>query len=459
MMNKQDFKNFIKRVQEIRLSENEKSLLRSKISEFISFNPIRGKIQAPGEKNYLSIFEVRHFAKATALLLIIAVVAGGSGVSYAASNSLPGEKLYNVKVNVNEKIEEGLAFGAEAKMVVQSKNVERRLEETQILVKNNKLNEDTKKIVEDKLDEHIENLTKEMHTLSAEGDVEVVLETTGRLAPVLQAHKDILEKKNEGAETLIAKVESTIKAVEDQENEIIAVVVDAPSEESADATTMSLAIESTDDQIVAKLTKEAQKEIDDLSEEVEKVVDARTKKAKNKIRDIKADLAKLEGYEETVTPAPIETPDEILPIEESKAQETNVPNPSIIPTAQKINTAISGKTETSVEVSEPLIGTKEDAIPETEVSESATIAITPELEVSEPQFDFKAKIKEAENLIDEAERLFERGKYREALSIAQEVNRIAGEIEINQKLKALEIAEKIQETIEDQKAQLLQATK
>lgn len=71
---------------------------------------------------------------ATAMVLAFFLVgAGGSGVSYAAGDSLPGEFLYPVKLNVNEQIKSQLKFGDESKAEFAMKLAERRIHEAMML--------------------------------------------------------------------------------------------------------------------------------------------------------------------------------------------------------------------------------------------------------------------------------------------------------------------------------------
>ncbi len=421
------FKNFIKTIKDIKLSESEKALLRSKISEFMSFNPIRGEIEVPGNKNYLSIFEVRHFLKATSLLLIFAVIAGGTGVSYAAQNALPGDKLYGIKVNVNEEIKEHLAFTPEAKVAVQAEKVERRLEEAQVLVKENKLSANTRKIVEDKIDEHIKDLSHEIEVLKDEGRVETVLETTAKLTPVLEAHKEILEEgkdedtnDDQDTTTLIAKVDESIKTVEAEENDIIADALDRGDVHEEETATLATTI-SVEEDIDTEATKEAAQALDNISDEITGIVEGRIKAAKEKIRDIKLEETRKKAIEE-----------EILEKEALLKTSTEVKTDTSLETSieSSLDKAVSAKPQTSTEVSlETESANTEDEPAEVE-------------EVSEKTetFDIDAKIKEGEDLIQKAESELNRKHFKEALSLAQEVNRIAAEIETHKRLEALEIA-------------------
>lgn len=431
---KKEFKNFIRAAKKERLSENERTVLRSKILEFISFNPIRGKTPVIRERNYLSVFEVRYFVKAASLVLIFAVIAGGSGVSVAASSALPGDKLYSIKVNVNEEIETSLARSPEARVAINSKKVERRLVEAQELDKDNKLSPELQSIVEKKIEQHIDSLAQDIEDLRKEGNVELALETTSNLTPVLEAHKEILEETEEGSQSehkntdvLIARVEDSIKEVSDSENAIIAAVQDDSEE------VVTMAMMKVSDPVEDQLVKQAQDDIETLSENVEKVVKSRIKTAKEKISIIKSDR-ELELSIINKVPE-VTTPENTIPAETKEA--------SSIPAS-------------------PVAIVKElpvtDMTPATEiVIETPTKVVNPTIVKIEEEnsFDIDKKINEAERIIREAEVKLENGRFKEALSLAQEVNRIASEIETFKKLKAQGLA---QQALEIQKALKAQAS-
>jgi hypothetical protein len=409
---KKEFNNFIKTAKREKLSDTERSVLRSKILEFISYNPIRGKMPILRERSYISIFEVRYFAKAASLVLIIAVVAGGSGVSLAASSALPGDKLYSVKVNVNEGIESTLAMSPEASAAVNSKKVERRLVEAQTLDKENKLSPELQMVVEKKLEEHIDNLAEDIENLREEGNLELALETTSNLTPVLEAHKEILEdtegenkKDHENTGMLIARVEDSIREVEDSENSIIASVED--DEVDMSATTMMM---TASDPIETEFVKQAEDDIAEINNDLEKIVKSRIRTAKDKIENIvesrELELSSIVAVPVVVAPAEI--------IETPMTISVEAPQSKVVDTKE------------TPKIVEPI----------QTIEETAT-AVVPQSE-----FDIDAKIDEAKKLLREADDKLDRGRFKEALSLAQDVNRIASEIETYKKLKALDLAQK-----------------
>lgn len=436
---KEDLKNFIKGAKGVGLSPSERSVLREKIMEFISFNPIRGKAPMLRDKNYISIFEVRHFMKAASLVLIFAVVVGGSGISYAASNALPGETLYMVKVNINEGIEETFATSAKARLAVQSEHIQRRLDEVQTLRKENKLSPKTQNIVIAKLDEHTASASKSIDQLREEGDVSAVLEATSNLTPIFEANKDLLEKENNKADieneiddtdTLIAKIDDSSKIFQDQENSVIASVDD---ESTNDPMTMSMSKAIPQDSSLAtkeetnKATNKAEREVKEISNQIYEIIEERIDTAKEKINQIKKEISEEKAIIDVI-PKPIETP--------------LIEEPTAIPTIESEATLEADKTTTlsRLQTNIPI------SLPEEKIDTTTTATDKPVIEtapiVEADAFDTVGKIALAELLIKDAEKLLGENKFKEALTVAQEVNRIAGEIETHRRLEALDLAKK-----------------
>jgi hypothetical protein len=350
---KENFKNFIKRARASKLSETEKDVLRSKILEFISWNPIRGKAPILRDRNYISIFEVRYFMKAASIALICVLVVGGSGVSYAAAKALPGEALYSVKININEGIEETLATTPKAKLAVQSEHIQRRLDEVQTLRKENKLSSSAQKIVIDKLDEHTQEASKSIEMLREQGDVSSILEATSSLTPIFEANKEILEKENTKKEiindpedtrdetkVLIAKIDDSSKVFQEQENSIIASV-------DTENTDTSVALMSTTTEILADTgpteeeiaTKKVASEVKAISRQISEIVQDRIDSAKDKLDDIKTEVRAEEAAKISA---------ETKAREEAKKLEISLNAPTTIsPTATTTPPNISVKVEST----------------------------------------------------------------------------------------------------------------
>lgn len=442
---KENFKNFIKRARANKLSENEKDVLRSKILEFISFNPIRGKAPILRDRNYISIFEVRYFMKAASLALICVLVVAGSGVSYAAAKALPGEALYSVKININENIEETFATTPKAKLAIQSEHIQRRLDEAQKLRKEQKLSPETQKIVVAKIGEHTALAVESMDALKEQGDVATVLETTAKLTPVLEANRDLLSdpEKNETAEglpedttSIVASVDDSIKVVQEQENSIIASV----ETENSDA---SIAMMTADSQTMAKTgpteeeiaTKKVATEVKAISRQISGIVQDRIDSAKDKLDDIKLEVRAEEAAKVS---AESESQKEVA---EKLETSLNIPAATNV-TATTTPPSISIKTE--------LTDKKSTLTPETKptitapvVADQPVVEVAEEIKIDTSEFDaIYAQIKIAEDILRQAEKLLGDKNFKGALTLAQQANKIAEEIDAHRRLKALELSKK-----------------
>ena len=84
----------------------------------------------------------------------IAVIVSGTGVSLAAEQSLPGDRLYLVKTGVNERLRETFSLTAEAKIAWELRRVERRLAEADALSSEGRLDDDARTLIEDEATEY-----------------------------------------------------------------------------------------------------------------------------------------------------------------------------------------------------------------------------------------------------------------------------------------------------------------
>ncbi|MDQ5901669.1 MAG: hypothetical protein QG580_384 [Patescibacteria group bacterium] len=383
-----NFKRLIKGAKEIKLSEKEKETLRYRISEFVSFNPIRGKNPAIRKSFYFSVFTLRNLSKGLAMVLVAVLVVGGTGVSYASTDSLPGDKLYTVKVNVNEKIEEKLAFTTEAKVVVQTQKVERRLTEVQKLAETKKLSPEKKEIVKHNLEKNISSVTKTIETLKEEGKTEKALDVVAMVTPVLEAHKEVLVEKNK-------------QEKEEADSMIMMAKFSTPETESSEKTEEEFdkIIESVD-AAIKKVEEVEEKVIDEIvkneSETISDVAIKNTEEASQKIEEVKENLV--------------------------------VEN----------DLALFNNTEAKTAKTAP-----EDAMLMSTLSAEIIL-----IEETAQEFSIDQKIKEAEDLIKQSDLAKSVGNFKESLTLSQKAKKIIQQIEEYKKIKSAEIIPATEETKE-----------
>lgn len=371
-----NFKRLIKGAKEIKLSEKEKENLRYRISEFVSFNPIRGKNPTIRKSFYFSVFTLRNLSKGLAMVLVAILVVGGTGVSYASTDSLPGDKLYTVKVNVNEKIEEKLAFTTEAKVVVQTQKVERRLTEVQKLAETKRLSPEKKEIVKQNLEKNISSVTKTIETLKEEGKTEKALDVVAMVTPVLEAHKEVLVEKNK------------------------------QEKEEADSTIMMAKVSSVEV---------------DSSEKTEKSFD-------KLIETVDAAIKKVEEVEEKVIDEIVKNTETISDVAIKNTEEANQKIEAV-----KISTTKNDLSSANITDTIPSEEKSQDVM----LMSTFSTEITP-VEETAQEFSIDQKIKEAEELIKQSDLAKNTGNFKESITLSQKAKKIIQQIEEYKKIKSAE---------------------
>lgn len=132
-----NFGSLEKKTRAVSLSPEEKLAMRQSLLEMMERQPaVRAAERAPVLGNLSERWSAlsRLFSRpALASVLAGAMLVAGSGVSYAAEGSLPGDPLYAVKVGVNEPVRGFLTISPEDKAAWAAQRVGRRLEEVEVL--------------------------------------------------------------------------------------------------------------------------------------------------------------------------------------------------------------------------------------------------------------------------------------------------------------------------------------
>jgi len=148
--------------QKISLNRDEKSSIRnilisysrkSPYGAFFSFSLIRNK-------------------KVLILAFVIALLLMGGGTSYAAQRALPGDILYPIKINVNEKIADLMAVTKEAKVKLNKKIIKTRLGEMDKLISIGKFDKKKEVKIEKDLKNALEKSEKR-NNVSRENNKEI----------------------------------------------------------------------------------------------------------------------------------------------------------------------------------------------------------------------------------------------------------------------------------------------
>lgn len=398
-----ELEKLIQSAKQIKLSPEKKDLIRAHIQDFIELTPITKTASKPTLSPFVSRVSVSYFSKAISFALIV-LIAGGGTISYASEDTLPGDTLYTVKVNVKEPLEEKLAFTPQAKLEVKTKQVEKRLTEAQTLLQNNDTSPEKHKEVEDRVEKQVEEISQTITELQEKGDVETILSTTSKLQPVLKAHQEALKKEvaeNSSEETSKENSEIETVSVEPTRMMTAEVSLTVVSTETAVVATTSISTDSSESELKSSLA-------DTLLKTIEKT---------------------LLQVEEQETKA-------LESVAELEVNETNNELISTV-TDKKVEEVTKEINQIKDEISQAELKVVENNLEEPVVTTEDTLTNDiQELNEALKRDATMLTITDAEMLLAESKTLFEQGFYKESLEKVQEAIKIAAMIEANKKIDA-----------------------
>lgn len=120
------------------------------------------------------------------------VIAISGGLSFMANTALPGDLLYPVKTEANEKVWSALAVSDESQAQVDIALANRRLDEAERLSAEGRLSAQTSAELNANFNEHIGNATELVARLSSKSDSTASAEISANLDAVLEAYGEIL---------------------------------------------------------------------------------------------------------------------------------------------------------------------------------------------------------------------------------------------------------------------------
>lgn len=188
----------------VRLSGIEKQKVRSLLEK---------RMEKPFYMNIQSLFVTRYV-----VVPILIVVLMGGGVLGVSANSLPGDLLYPMKVDVYEPIVGFTNFNTQEKVKYQENLTKRRLAELVELGSQEKLDEDKEERVLALMDRHRNNLREEIKGLSVEEQVSV----ESNLEATLRAHENVFAGLNrpELQDKIQQKIAVAVKSRKDTEERL-----------------------------------------------------------------------------------------------------------------------------------------------------------------------------------------------------------------------------------------------
>jgi hypothetical protein len=201
-----------------RLSQNEKQAMRVRLTNYFEAYPVE---EAPVvEKPRTSVpspfyfFAPRYSVSFAALLLLIL----GGGTTFAAEGTLPGDTLYPLKINVNERVATTLALSPQAKAQVNGELATARLEEAETLASNGKLDAPTSAALTANFAMHVKAAQTNTSDLVVK-DPGTAEQLNAQLDSNLSAHGAILAQIGDDSDNSDTKENSNAFAAQVRENQ------------------------------------------------------------------------------------------------------------------------------------------------------------------------------------------------------------------------------------------------
>lgn len=114
----------------VQLTDDEKAVVRSRLSAYVQLMPVR-TAERPSRRRGLASAVAGRAVPVFGIVLTLAFSL--AGVSYAAEDAIPGDRLYSFKVGVNEGVRTALAVTPRARAEWESTRAMRRLQEAETL--------------------------------------------------------------------------------------------------------------------------------------------------------------------------------------------------------------------------------------------------------------------------------------------------------------------------------------
>lgn len=205
-------KQFKKDVERLKLSSNEKSELFGDFKKMMTDNPLEHRaVPSPLGSLGFRVSDLRRYTYVS-LAIILAV---GIGTTSAAEFSTPGDALYGIKRNINDKAVEVVAFTPEAKAEAKVTLVKRRLKEMEILIENDEAEAEDIDYLENTIEEHTNDAVEIIQNASKESPEKVTKIKEGskkvldELNEAITTHKNISDRLKEESDDEVEEDEGT----------------------------------------------------------------------------------------------------------------------------------------------------------------------------------------------------------------------------------------------------------
>jgi hypothetical protein len=202
-----NIETMLARLKQVQLTEEESATMRSRLQIYAHLHAAPSIGAEDSEEIKFPFFSPSHFISIRSSLysylssypravggiaLVLLVLVGTTGVTYASQDALPGDALYPVKVSLVEPIQGALITSPVAQANWQTELTSRRLSEAATLATEDKLSTSTQAYLADAVSEHVKNAEAEASKLSSSGNSNAAVQVRANLEANLTAHAEFL---------------------------------------------------------------------------------------------------------------------------------------------------------------------------------------------------------------------------------------------------------------------------
>jgi len=205
------------------LRPEEKMAIKNQLIDFIKQHPVKNNVTTQGFWALVSAMFGQKTAMRSLSLAAACLLVTSGGIAFAAQQALPGDLLYSVKTGISEKILALTLFSDQAKAEYNINLAQLRLQETESIAYQDKLDNKTSAEVRGLLHDHIANIQNRIANIKSKEKERIAIELNSNLEALLKAHGKVLDglaEKNQQNSSVVA-INSVLLEVKTKTDETI----------------------------------------------------------------------------------------------------------------------------------------------------------------------------------------------------------------------------------------------
>jgi len=355
----------------IRMSQDERTAIRSALHRHMTAytKPIKSPFAQHAHRFILRPMQ------AIAIMLVV-LVSSGTGLSYAASEALPGDPLYGFKIGITEEIKT-ITMKDDTRANYEVTRAAKRLEETAQLALTGRLDHNAEAVIREQLTKHTEKAKKFAQKASI-AKPETPATVASDINSELSAHSQVLTEIKE-----IKQINGELSGILETTKKTIAIAV----QDEEDALEV-LAANNEQSEVTLDRITEQRKELKNKLTTLENLVNTPIENIESALIDIATDLETITIGDEMILEEEIsETP--TLPI--SELQEVTLDKK-----IEQINTDKEDVREEDVLIEEVIINNDQETLEDPILIEEVNVDIALIHELSDDSYKLETEEEYAE---------------------------------------------------------------